>query len=308
MTNTKVFAIIVLYNPQMPVLQRLLESMINQVHHMVLVDNSTQIPIKAQTQQLLAQYQSSSYLDLEDNLGIATAQNRGIKVAKNLHADFVLLLDQDSALPKTMVKDLMKAYMTLQNQAKKVATVGPIFLDEKTGEVAKLIRHKGLRVNKLSPNLDLEFEHADYVISSGSLINLKTLDKIGLLREDLFIDWVDIEWGLRAKKLGYISYAIPKVVMKHSIGDEFVDFGEKKINLHSDFRNYFIVRNSVYLALHSNLPKNFRITQLAKTPLYIIFYSYHSKRKIYSLGLLTQGIYDGITKNMGKGYFYNTGL
>ncbi|MER2010631.1 MAG: hypothetical protein ABS939_24675, partial [Psychrobacillus sp.] len=98
-------------------------------------------------------------------------------------------------------------------------------------------------------------------------------------------------------------YVAPKVIMRHSIGDEYINFGNKNINLHTDFRNYFIVRNSIYLSLYSKLPLNFKLIQLGKVPLYILFYSYHSKRRLYSLGLLIKAVTDGIFRNMDKGHF-----
>lgn len=301
----KVAAIIVLYNPNFSSLARLLESIKGQVSQIIIVDNSENLTIKKDVKKWLQSKNSSkiTYLDLKRNFGIAYAQNRGIEVAKESDAKFVLLLDQDSALPDNMVSDLMTVYNSLITDGQKVATVGPSFLDEKTNELAKVIRHRKLRVHKSVPNQKNSFEVADYVISSGSLIPLEVLDEVGNMDEHLFIDWVDIEWGIRAKQLGYSSYVVPRVVMRHSIGDEYVNFSNKKINLHTDFRNYFIVRNSLYLSLYSNLPLNFRLIQFGKVPLYIVFYSYHSKRKLYSLGLLTKAVVDGVFKNMGKGHF-----
>ena len=300
-----VVATVVLFNPNLALLKRLYKSLYNQVDSIVFSDNSEDRSIKKDVKNWINQLISSDiiYLDLHKNHGIAYAQNKGIEVAKASGAKFVLLLDQDSALPDNMVSDLMTVYNSLITVGHKVATVGPAFLDEKTSELAKVIRHRKLRVHKSIPNQSNNFEVADYVISSGSLIPIEVLDEVGDMDEQLFIDWVDIEWGMRAKRYGYVSYIAPRVIMRHSIGDEYVKFGHKNINLHTDFRNYFIVRNSIYLSLYSKLPLNFRIIQLGKVPLYILFYSYHSKKRLYSFGLLTKAVIDGILKNMGKGHF-----
>lgn len=300
-----VVATVVLFNPNLALLKRLYKSLYNQVDSIVFSDNSEDRSIKKDVKNWINQLISSDiiYLDLHKNHGIAYAQNKGIEVAKASGAKFVLLLDQDSALPDNMVSDLMTVYNSLITVGHKVATVGPAFLDEKTNELAKVIRHRKLRVHKSIPNQSNNFEVADYVISSGSLIPIEVLDEVGDMDEQLFIDWVDIEWGMRAKRYGYVSYIAPRVIMRHSIGDEYVKFGHKNINLHTDFRNYFIVRNSIYLSLYSKLPLNFKIIQLGKVPLYILFYSYHSKKRLYSFGLLTKAVIDGILKNMGKGHF-----
>ena len=300
----KVFAIVVLYNPCIPTFIRLINSVKRQVSHIVLVDNSTLNDIKDFISETLAQTDATfTYLDLGDNFGIATAHNKGIELAIKKSATHVLLLDQDSALPNNMVDDLMTLYLELSNEGHKVSALGPSFLDEKTNEVANIIRHQKLKVKRQLPDITKRIEIADYIISSGSLIPIEVLNKAGVMNEQLFIDWVDIEWCIRARRFGYYCYVAPQVVMRHCIGDGFVNIGRRKPNLHSDFRNYFIVRNSTYLSLYSKLPLNFRVIQLGKVPLYIVFYSYHSKRRLYSFGLLTKAVIDGIFKNMGKGHF-----
>lgn len=300
-----VTAIIILYNPDLTLLQRLYFSLHNQVDGIVFVDNSENLIVKEEIKIWLLSIDSSknTYLDLNKNHGIAHAQNRGIEFAKESGARFVLLLDQDSALPNNMVNELMKVYHKLKNSGYRVATVGPSFLDEKTNEIAKIIHYKGLGVQKVIPDQSKDFEPAHHIISSGSLIPIVVLDGVGEMKEQLFIDMVDIEWGIRAKKQGYDSYVAPKVIMRHSIGDEYVSFGKRKINLHTDFRNYFIVRNSVYVSFYEDTSLNYRFAQLIRVPLHILFYSYHSKRRLYSLGLLSKAVIDGIFKNMGKGHF-----
>lgn len=302
--DKRVFAIVVLYNPHIPTLIRLIDSVRHQVIHIVLVDNSILNDIKDSISETLAQTDATfTYLDLGDNFGIATAHNKGIELAIKKNATHVLLLDQDSALPSNMVDDLMTLHFELLSDGHKVSALGPSFLDEKTNELAKIIRHRHLMTKRISPDESKNFMIADYIISSGSLISTEVLRKVGLMDEKLFIDRVDIEWCIRAKQYGYTCYVAPQVIMKHSVGDGFVSVGERKTNLHSDFRNYFIVRNSAYLAVYGQVPISFRVPQFGKIPLYILFYSYHSKKPLYSLGLLTKAVLDGVFQNMGKGHF-----
>ena len=300
-----VTAIIILYNPNLILLQRLNLSLYSQVDNIVFVDNSEDLTVKEEVSKWLESISSTknTYLDLKRNYGIAYAQNRGIEVAKEGGAKFLLLLDQDSALPNNMVNDLKAVYTSLLEEGHKIATVGPSFLDEKTNEIAKIIHYEGLGVQKVMPNQSKDFEPAHHIIASGSLIPIKVLDEVGMMKESLFIDMVDIEWGIRAKRRGYDSFVAPKVIMRHSIGDKYVSFGERKINLHTDFRNYFIVRNSIYVSLYEETSLNYKIAQFIRVPLHILFYSYHSKKPLYSLCLLTKAVVDGALKNMGKGHF-----
>lgn len=300
-----VTATVVLFNPNLALLKRLYKSLYHQVDSIIFSDNSEDNSIKEDVKNWINQLIPSDiiYLDLHKNHGIAYAQNRGIEVAKERGARFVLLLDQDSALPNTMVSDLISVYERLLHTNHKVATVGPSFLDEKSNVLARIIRYDKIGIQKIIPDESKDFERAHHIISSGSLIPIQVLNEVGMMKESLFIDMVDTEWCIRAKLYGYDSFVAPKTIMRHSIGDEFVSVGQRKVNLHSDFRNYFIVRNSVYVVLYERMSLNFRIAQLIRVPLHILFYSYHSKRRLYSLGLLTKAVIDGILKNMGKGHF-----
>lgn len=300
-------AIVILYNPIFSTLSKLYQSVIHQVKSIVFVDNSQSKKTQATNQEWIEQLKDfrCHYLPMPDNLGIATAQNKGIEFAKTLNAQFVLLLDQDSMLPSDMVKNLHLAYQNLIDENKQVALVAPCFIDEKTGELAKVLkRSKGLP-NKILPVNDPYIE-VDYAIASGSLIGVDTLNKVGGMADELFIDWVDIEWAYRARRFGLLSYIIPSCIMHHSVGDDIIK--KLDITLHSDFRNYFIVRNSVYLALYGDFSFVFRILRILKLPAYLLIYSYCSKRPFYSLKLLLTAIKDGVIKKMGKGHFENKGL
>lgn len=300
-----VAAIVIFYNPDIKKVEQLYQSLCSQVKHIIFVDNSPMDNNCKNNEYWVNQKNNANnhYIAMNGNFGIATAQNKGIEFAKILNAEFVLLLDQDSILPKNMVSHLLSAYQNLVDNHKKVALVAPCFVDEKTGQLSKIFKRSKLLPNKVLPNQESYIE-VDYAIASGSLIAIDVLDRAGVMRDDLFIDWVDIEWCYRARQLGLLSYVIPSVIMNHSIGDEMV----QGVSLHSDFRNYFIVRNSVYLMLYSKMPLNFKIIQLFKTPVYVLFYSYHSKKPFYSFKLLLTAIKDGIFKKMGKGYFENKGL
>lgn len=299
-----VFAIVVLYNPELSTLIKLLDSVRHQVSHIIIADNSTQGAIKDKIAHILNDISDmSTYIDLNDNVGIAIAQNRAIQLAIEKDATHLLLLDQDSYLPNNMVVGLTTAYETLKTQGYRIACVAPTFIDKKINKVAPVVYYKGLMRKRVIPTGKEEFIIADHVISSGSLIAVKSWLKIGELQENLFIDYVDTEWCLRAKKLGYLTFVIPKLTLIHDIGDGYAKVGTRNVVLHSDFRNYYMIRNSVYLILYSQLQYNFRFLELCKIPFCLFLYTLYSKKKVKTLKIMVLAIKDGIFKNMGKGHF-----
>jgi rhamnosyltransferase len=302
--DDKVLAIIVLFRPNISLVDRLLSSLDRQTKYICIVDN-TPISVKSQISQIYAKLNLIvHYIELNENKGIAYAQNCGIQYALSNSFEYVLFLDQDSALPQNMIHDLVSTTKSLLMKGRSVAAVGPAFQDEKTGELASVIQQQKLYVNRIS--VDTQSKEpilSDYIISSGSLVRSKILTQFGGMMDELFIDWVDIEWGERCSHHGHGSYVVPYIVMKHSIGDGFVSVLGRKINLHSDFRNYFIVRNAVYLLRSNHIRKRLKLSFIIKVPQYIVFYSLVSKRKCYSLTLLMRAAFDGMVGNMGKGIF-----
>jgi rhamnosyltransferase len=132
------------------------------------------------------------------------------------------------------------------------------------------------------------------------LISANVLQEVGLMNESLFIDWVDVEWGLRAQTYGLANYVTPTVMMDHSIGDSFVKLGTKIIYKHNDLRNFYIVRNACYLAFYRRFKFAWHFTVLIKIPLYIIFYIWSaqgSKWRVFKA--LLQAVWLGIRGKLG---------
>ncbi|BBV98510.1 glycosyltransferase family 2 protein [Pseudomonas monteilii] len=295
-------AVVVLYRPELSMLRRVVESLSGQVERIYIIDNTPNG--KRDDYVGVADGACVFYHALNDNLGIATAHNRGIDLAREQGMTHVLLMDQDSELAAGTVRRLMQHEALLLEGGVKVAAIGPVFVDEKTGDAAPAIVPGRWGSKKV--NIDLnspEPVRSTYIIASGSLIRISVLDTVGGMKDDLFIDWVDIEWGERAAQAGYQCYLVPSVTMRHSIGDEFVSVLGRRITLHSDFRNYFIVRNAAFLACWGALSGATRFQMMRKLPYYVLCYSWFSNRRVYALRLLLLALKDGVMKKMGKGHF-----
>lgn len=295
-----VAAVIVLYKPDMPLLDRLLRSVVGQVQKIFVIDNTP--GSTGDFSSFFNQYQAKiSYVPLGENKGIATAQNIGIRQSVKSGCSHVLLLDQDSALPGDMVTELLHAEQKLLKKGKKVAAVGPLFIEEKTGTISRSIRHHYLKIKRepVDPNATTPVE-TDYLIASGSLIRTLVLRDIGGMMDELFIDWVDIEWGLRGIAKGYASYIVPTVLLKHSVGDVAVEVLGREVHIHNDVRNCYIVRNATYLLRVETMGWEWRVATIPRVPHYILLYSLYSDHRMRSLNLLLHAFLDGIRGKLGR--------
>jgi len=59
----------------------------------------------------------------------------------------------------------------------------------------------------------------DFLLSSGSLVPLDVIDKVGGMEEELFIDQVDTEWCLRARSMGYRVFGAFGAILEHRLGE-----------------------------------------------------------------------------------------
>jgi rhamnosyltransferase len=293
-----VAAIVVLYKPNTALLKRLVESVAPQVEELFVVDNSpqrhSQMPVELVNCGRPVFYRANGM-----NKGLASAQNTALKEALCEGYTHALLLDQDSALPALAVEGLLAAEQRLLRGGTRVAAVGPLFTDDKTGERSCGVRHRYFRVRWFSiPDNQRDPVETDYLIASGSLIRTSVLRQVGLMRDELFIDWVDTEWAYRARSLGYKTYIVPSVVMMHSVGDATGEFLGKRFNLHSPARNYYIVRNAVFLLRERRMSLSWRCTMLIYVPKYILVHSWLSRHRWRSLLEMLRAILEGMTGRM----------
>ncbi|MBF7993294.1 glycosyltransferase family 2 protein [Rahnella laticis] len=262
MNNIKLAVVIVSYNPVWSELKLLVEKLISHrnVNVYIVDNNSVNASIEFSKFNLSDMVHFSL---LPDNLGIAAAQNHGLKLAveSSNYPDFIYLFDQDSEIEHDFIDRMLYAYDSLNDPS--IAAIGPVFSDSRYGFYYPIIQMNecGIRTKVNPEKANLPFK-ASMLIASGMMINSKCLRKIGYMDEALFIDYVDTEWCLRGCSLGYTFYAIPDVKMKHAIGDDNIKFLKWRIPVHSPFRRYYRIRNSFYLLKLPHVPKIMAIREI----------------------------------------------
>lgn len=259
------------YQPAFDIIKQLLDALVRQVKSVVVVDNGSHADLAVWIRKY--DMRAVELLRLGENRGIAVAQNTGIQWARDHGAGFVLLMDQDSIPAPDMVEKLIS---TISEQPSPAAA-GPRYLDERQDNPPPFIRVRGLCLGRCACSTEESVVSVDYLIASGCLIPMSVLDRVGGMREDLFIDYVDIEWGLRARHHGLQSYGVCSAHMQHSLGDHPIKFLGKNIPLHSPLRHYYHFRNAVLLYKESWVPLNWKLVDGWRLCLKYVFYSIFSK-------------------------------
>lgn len=292
--RSHVIAVVVTYQPVLEQLNDLLNALVPQVSAVILVDNGSNVKLD-----IWVMGRSTPTLQvvlLGENKGIAVAQNEGIRLARNGQADYVLLMDQDSIPASDMVEKLVSGIRSKPL----AAAAGPRYMDKRQRNPPPFIRIEGLRLVRCACPTDEVVTSVDYLIASGCLIPLAVLDEVGGMRDDLFIDYVDIEWGLRARNLGFQSYGVCAAHMQHSLGDEPIRFFGKSIPLHSPLRHYYHFRNAVFLYRQPGISINWKLVDGWRLLLKYVFYSIFAAPRFNQMGMMTLGIWHGLTGKSGK--------
>lgn len=217
------------------------------------------------------------------NLGIAAALNRGVSWARGHGFNWALLLDDDSVPQPDMLATLARAFDEFPEKDR-LAVIGS---------------------NRILNPGDLEqrtrsgwWTISDAVITSGSLLELGAAQKIGPFREEFFMDFVDFEYCLRARGLGFKIVEVMVPTMQHFIGDRktvrLLWFKVHEFN-HRPWRSYYKIRNFMFVVRKYALKDPWWIFRMSwamtKTMSVAIFIE---ESRMAKLRYTLLGLYDGL--------------
>jgi len=299
MNKFKTAAIIVTYFPNNQIITKTLKSIMKQVSEVLIIDNTPNGSNVFKNGELLNGKNNVKLITLNENMGIAKAQNIGIKKALENNADFILLSDQDTFYPDNYIDNMLEAYSKIVNK-EKIAAIVPDFAElNRGGERQGFVLFDGIFLKRIYPRSGCH--EITQAIASGEIIPSEVFNYIGFMDEELFIDWVDLEWCWRARAKGYKIIGCADVVIEHRMGDGVKKVGLKSYSIRSPIRDYYIIRNATHLALRSEyITFGMRLNTLIRRSVgYIILFTIlgkpHWKHFIYSL----KGFYHGITRKLG---------
>lgn len=220
--NDKVVAVTVTYNIDHG-FEIALKSYFDQVDLVVVVDNSTSSDAQVLLLQIAqAHGERIRLIQNGENLGLAKAQNIGIAVALDEAADWVLLMDDDSSADEHMVAQLSQA---IQNHRldPRTAIIVPQYQEQGVKREARYVvspagRYRRPLFKRVGFSQKPVLENLFIAISSGSLIKAELFRQIGMIRESFEIDYLDVDFCLRAIDQGYRIAAVREAILKHNLG------------------------------------------------------------------------------------------
>jgi rhamnosyltransferase len=267
--KNKICAVIVTYNPDIKIL---MESVgrIEKFCTIIIVNNGSK---KIELSNIALSY----VIECEKNLGLARGLNVGVEKAIASGYRYVVLFDQDT-IPT-------QSYLMQINELSKEMGVSDVIYG------ANFFDRKSEDTNRRRLN---------YVITSGTFFDVNIYKKIGGFSEELFIDYIDIEWCARALKFGIICETIKNGHLEHSLGERCVKLFNKPMYLHSPERDYYIIRNCYYVMRLDYFTLRFKILEFAKTIFRSLFYVIVSDKKKSHISNVVFAHKDGVLGVFGE--------
>jgi rhamnosyltransferase len=216
--HNNIASVVVLYHPDSSVIENL-APIIGQVPILYVVDNSETAAMEICTK--LAAYKNVSIINGNGNIGIARALNLAAELAVANGYAFLLTLDQDSRPLPGMIEALAACHEP------GVGLVAPRLLCGTKGDQTSGTGSQPVLT----------------AMTSGSLLDLEAYRKTGPFRDDLFIDFVDIEYCLRLHKAGYSILMAESALLEHHVGTRINLGAQLSVTTHSPVRKYYKMRN-----------------------------------------------------------------
>src|SRR3989344_328562 len=212
-------------------------------------------------------------LALPSNLGFAGSNNAGIKAALDGGARCVLLLNNDTTVAPDFLSQMVKA----AESDKKIGIVGAkiYYFAEKNriwyngGVFSWINGGRPIQDGAIDENPgDKEIRNTKYVTGCALLIKKEAVEKIGLLCENFFMYYEDIEWSLRIRGAGYKTVVAPAAHIWHKVSRSALKMGAPVIH-------YYNIRNALILT-------RMRASAPAKALVYL-WSAYHYAKQIIKL-------------------------
>ena len=298
--NDPIASVTVTFNAEVLIAEhlRLLQGQTHGLSEIIVVDNASSDGTLAV---LAGEFPQVTVLSLPVNVGVGGGYAAGLAYALGKNHHSIWTLDQDSRPAADCLGELVGAALQCRGKAEPVALLAPRSRNLATG-----LDYAGFGWRDGMVNLP-DDEHAavqwvDVVISSGSLFSAPAVIAAGLPREDFFMDFVDFEYCLRLRQMGYRIGVVRKAVMGHAVG-----MPEKRRFLgiprvwatHVPWREYYKIRNQTFTIWHGQPTVRGKLYLMRKFLRHALAVVIYDPQKLRRLRFMFAGLRDGIRGKLG---------
>jgi GT2 family glycosyltransferase len=211
---------------------------------LILVDNSASIDTKKIIEELNIQYNLPLlHLEMESNIGVAAANNVGIKSAFSNGCNDILILNNDIVFSQPHCFEELVLYS--RNHSIIVPKI--YYYNSKTLWYAGgLLRRwfgfvKHIGIGKQDTEEFNISKYTDYAPTCFTYVKKEVFNKVGLMDEKYFVYVDDTDFMYRATIAGYGIWYEPSLFIEHKVS-------QSTGGLLTDFSIYYDTRNKIYFS------------------------------------------------------------
>jgi GT2 family glycosyltransferase len=214
-----------------------------------------------------------NFIQSDKNLGFAGGNNLAVRQAKG---DFIYLVNNDTIIPENHIQQLVNALTDIQG-AGVVCPKIKLFDDPDVIMFAGFTPMSSITMrNKIIGFAEKDHgqhnmrRQSAYAHGAAMLLKREVIENAGLMSEDYFLYYEEVDWSIRIRKAGYSIFYIPETCILHK---ESLSTGRDS-PLRSFYMNrnrtLFILRNStgwqktagILYQIYIAIPKNILISAL----------------------------------------------
>lgn len=285
----KLVVVIVTFNCQNTIGDCLASVLKQDNSSILVVDNNSQDKTVSHIKQKFPQVK---LIELTENLGFAGGNNMGINFTLQKQSDYILILNPDTQVLPGCFSALFRAaksfkdrrifgpkiYLTINNKTSMSFLPSSMsFLRKRESKIPdrvgndskNLIWSAGGELDKLRFTAKLtgyqqpdnqQFDQqkiCDFISGTCMLVPTKLFQKGLRFHEPYFMYYEDVEFCLRAKRLGFTSHYIPQAKIIHNEMSQTGKF--------LDIKKYYLARNHL-LFVERNVPFTVKLRETIRLP------------------------------------------
>ncbi|WP_066041796.1 glycosyltransferase [Herbiconiux solani] len=285
----RVAAIVTTFHPGRALVP-LVRSLVEQAGFVVVVDDGSGPSADAVLD--AAHEAGAEIIRHERNRGIAAALDTGLAVAwvgPDDAPDFFVTFDQDSSIDERFIETLVGTAIAADAAGIPVGLVAPAHVEGLPSVATGSVR--GFPVTRTP-------------IQSGLLIPVATVRDIGDFTEELVIDGVDTDYGLRVARAGRQTVLSNEATLGHRLGTPFTPkiagrpvsiAGEPlRLVVGAPFRYYYLLRNRILLnRMHGPRNRRWMLRATLADLRHCVIVLAFAPRRLARLTAMAVGVRDG---------------
>ncbi len=213
-------------------------------YHVIILDNASTDESEKELLNWINTQENSriEYIQVGINKGFAGGNNVGLKYAlRDSNMKYAWILNNDTIVDSMALQEMVAA---MESDCR-IGVCGSKLMYEWD---RSRVQGYGAQYNKytggnVSITNQKEINKIDYVIGASMLVNRSFLEEIGLLCEDYFLYFEELDWALRAKGKYSIACA-PDSIVYHKQGAS-IGGNDLYVTKRSKLSDYYSIRNRI---------------------------------------------------------------